>query len=168
MGIIDARSVRASASVTLSSSGYDGGRKVPGRKRHTVTDRLGLLLVVVVTAATVGDRDAAVPLLQRLHTLRREITLVWADGGCTGGLIGWAREKRALALQAVERTDTMEGFVVLPRRWVVERTSAWLMHSRCLARDYETLTVTSEAIIQWSMITRMGRRLARPRTRGER
>ncbi|WP_329539854.1 transposase [Streptomyces sp. NBC_01358] len=110
MGIIDARSVRASASVTLSSSGHDGGRKVPGRKRHIVTDTLGLLLVVAVTAANVGDRDAAVPLLQRLHTLHRETTLVWADGGYTGGLIGWAREKLTLALQVVERTDTSHRF----------------------------------------------------------
>lgn len=95
VGIIDARSVRASASVPLSSSGYDGGRKVPGRKRHIVTDTLGLLLVVAVTATNVGDRDAAVPLLQRLHTLHRETTLVWADGGYTGGLIGWARERNS-------------------------------------------------------------------------
>lgn len=62
----------------------------------------------------------------------------------------------------------MEGFVVLPRRWVVERTFAWLTHSRRLARDYETLTATSEAMIQWSMITRMSRRLARPRICGRR
>ncbi|MET7498623.1 IS5 family transposase [Streptomyces sp900116325] len=165
-GIIDAQSVRAAASVPTASSGYDGGKKVPGRKRHIVTDTLGLLLAVAVTAANVGDRDAAMPLLRRLHSLHREITLVWADGGYTGGLVGWAKEKLALALEVVKRTDDMNGFVVLPRRWVVERTFAWLMHSRRLARDYETLTATSEAMIQWSMITRMSRRLARPRAHG--
>ncbi|WP_326770381.1 IS5 family transposase (plasmid) [Streptomyces sp. NBC_01591] len=167
-GIIDAQSVRASALVPVSSSGYDGGKKVPGRKRHIVTDTLGLLLVVAVTAANVGDRDAAVPLLRRLRSLHREITLVWADGGYTGGLVSWCRQELALTLEVVKRTDAMEGFVVLPRRWVVERTFAWLMHSRRLARDYETLTATSEAMIQWSMITRMSRRLARPRARGRR
>ncbi|MFJ3713763.1 IS5 family transposase [Streptomyces sp. NPDC090053] len=167
-GIIDAQSVRASASVPVSSSGYDGGKKVPGRKRHIVTDTLGLLLVVAVTAANVGDRDAAVPLLRQLRSLHREITLVWADGGYTGGLVSWCRQELALTLEVVKRTDAMEGFVVLPRRWVVERTFAWLMHSRRLARDYETLTVTSEAMIQWSMITRMSRRLARPRARERR
>lgn len=167
-GIIDAQSVRASASVSAASSGYDGGKKVPGRKRHIVTDTLGLLLVVAVTAANVGDRDAAMPLLQRLRSLHREITLVWADGGYTGGLVHWCRQKLALALEVVKRTDTTAGFVVLPRRWVVERTFAWLMHSRRLARDYETLTVTGEAMIQWSMITRMSRRLARPQAHGRR
>ncbi|MGW0937811.1 IS5 family transposase [Streptomyces sp. NPDC002666] len=165
-GIIDAQSVRAAAAVPASSSGYDGGKKVPGRKRHIVTDTLGLLLAVAVTAANVGDRDAAVPLLQHLRSLHREITLVWANGGYTGGLVPWCRQKLGLVLQVVKRTDTMEGFVVLPRRWVVERTFAWLMHSRRLARDYETLTTTSEAMIQWSMITRMSRRLARPRAHG--
>ncbi len=167
-GIIDAQSVRVSASVPASSSGYGGGKKVPGRKRHIVTDTLGLLLAVVVTAANIGDREAAVPLLRRLRSLHREITLVWADGGYTGGLVHWCVKRLALALQVVKRTDTMEGFVVLPRRWVVERTFAWLMHSRRLARDYETLTATGEAMIQWSMITRMSRRLARPPARGRR
>ncbi|HBF80178.1 MAG TPA: IS5 family transposase [Streptomyces sp.] len=146
-GIIDAQSVRAAASVPTASSGYDGGKKVPGRKRHIVTDTLGLLLAVAVTAANVGDREAAVPLLQRLRSLHRGSTLVWADGGYTGGLVGWTKEKLALALEIVKRTDDMTGFVVLPRRWVVERTFAWLMHSRRLARDYETLTATSEAMI---------------------
>lgn len=165
-GIIDAQSVRAAATVPAASRGYDGGKKVPGRKRHIVTDTLGLLLVVAVTAANVGDRDAAVPLLQRLRRLHRDIALVWADGGYTGSLVDWAREKLALTLEVVKRTDDMNGFVVLPRRWVVERTFAWLMHSRRLARDYETLTATSEAMIRISMITRMGRRLARPRAAG--
>ncbi|WP_243878737.1 transposase [Streptomyces sp. KS 21] len=93
--IIDAQSVRAAASVRAASRGYDGGKKVPGRKRHIITYILGLLLVVAVTAANFGDRDAAAPLLQRLRWLPREITLIWADGGC-GGLINWAKEKIAL------------------------------------------------------------------------
>ncbi|MFE6141523.1 transposase [Streptomyces sp. NPDC056442] len=114
------------------------------------------------------DRDAAIGLLGRLRSLHHEITLVWADGGYTGGLVDWAKEKLDLTLQIVKRTDDMEGFVVLPRRWVVERTFAWLMHSRRLARDYETLPAASEAMIRWSMIPRMGRRLARPRAGGRR
>lgn len=162
-GIIDAQSVRAAASVPAASRGYDGGKKVPGRKRHIVTDTLGLLLVVCVTAANIGDRDAATGLLQRLRRLHRDITLVWADGGYTGSLVDWCRDKLALTLEIVKRTDDMTGFVVLPRRWVAERTFAWLMHSRRLARDYETLPASSEAMIRWSMITRMSRRLARPR-----
>jgi transposase len=125
-----------------------------------------LLLVVAVTAANVGDREAAVPLLQRLRNLHRDICLLWADGGYPGQLVDWCRQKLAFALEVVKRTDDMEGFVVLPRRWVVERTLSWLMHSRRLCRDYETLTATSEAMILFSMITRMSRRLARPRADG--
>ncbi|MFF4796741.1 transposase, partial [Streptomyces sp. NPDC001276] len=90
-GIIDAQSVKAAASVPSVSRGWDGGKKVGGRKRHIVTDCFGLLLVVAVTAANVGDRDAAVGLLQRLRRLHRDICLVWADGGYTGGLVDWCR-----------------------------------------------------------------------------
>ncbi|WP_399208475.1 transposase [Streptomyces sp. SLBN-118] len=84
------------------------------------------------------------------------------------GLVDWCRNKLALTLEIVKRTDDMTGFVVLPRRWVAERTFAWLMNSRRLARDYETLPATSEAVIRWSMVTRTGRRLARPRAAGRR
>ncbi|MCX5389103.1 IS5 family transposase [Streptomyces sp. NBC_00094] len=168
-GITDVQSVRAAATVPTSSRGYDGGKKVPGRKRHIVTDTLGLLLIAAVTAANIGDRDAAVGLrtrLHRLHRLHRDITLVWADGGYTGGLVGWCRDKLALTLEIVKRTDDMTGFVVFPRRWVAERTFAWLMNSRRLARDYETLPASSAVVVQWSMVTRMSRRLARPESAG--
>ncbi|WP_229923758.1 IS5 family transposase [Streptomyces candidus] len=165
--IIDAQSVKGAASVPAGSRGYDGGKQINGRKRHIITDCLGLLLVVVVTAANVGDREAAVPLLTRLRSLHRDICLVWADGGYTGQLVDWCAKKLSFALEVVKRTDGMEGFVVLPRRWVVERTLSWLMHSRRLCRDYETLTATSEAMILFSMITRMSRRLARPRAAGQ-
>ncbi|MDT0616090.1 transposase [Streptomyces sp. DSM 40712] len=131
-----------------------------------MTDTLGLLVVVAVTAANIGDRDAAAGLLMRLRRLHRDLTLVWADGGYTGGLIDWCRDRLALTLEIVKRTNDMTGFVVLPRRWVAERTFAWLMHSRRLARDHETLPASSEATIRWSMVTRMSRRLARPRAAG--
>ncbi|MFD5656361.1 transposase [Streptomyces hirsutus] len=101
--------------------------------------------------------------MRRLH---RDITLVWADGGYTGGLIAWCRNKLALTLQIVKRTDDTTRFVVLPRRWVAEHPFAWLMNSRRLARSYEALPATSEALIQRSMVTRMNRRLARPRAAG--
>ncbi|MFC9398700.1 transposase [Streptomyces sp. NPDC057027] len=158
-GIIDAQSVRA------ASRGYDGGKKMPGRKRHIV-GTLGLLLAAAVTAAHIGDRDAAAGLLMRLRRLHRDITLVWSDGGYTGSLVGWCRDQLALTSQIVKRTDDMAGFVVLPRRWVAERTFAWLMNSRRPARGYETLPATSEAMIRWSMVTRMSRRPGRPRSAG--
>lgn len=165
-GIIDAQSVKAAASVPAASRGFDGGKLINGRKRHIVTDCLGLLLVVAVTAANIGDREVATGLLARLRGLHRDICLVWADGGYTGALIGWAREKLDLTVEVVKRTDDQAGFVVLPRRWVVERTLSWLMLSRRLARDYETLPATSEAMVLFSMITRMGRRLERPHACG--
>ncbi|WUV32521.1 transposase [Streptomyces sp. NBC_01483] len=95
---------------------------MPGRKRHVITDCLGLLLVVAVTAANVGDREAAVPLLERVHTAHRSLRLIWADGGYTGRLADWAGEKLQLTLQIVKRSDDQDGFVVLRRRWVVERS----------------------------------------------
>ena len=162
-GIIDAQSVRAAATVLACSRGYDGGKKAPGRKRHIMSVTLGLLLVVAVTAANIGARAAAAGLRRRLRRLHRDITLVWADGSYTGHLVGWCRHKLALTLEIVKRTDDMTGFTVLPRRWVAERTFAWLMNSRRLAREYGTLPATSEAMIRWSMVTRMSRRLARPR-----
>jgi transposase len=107
---------------------------VGGRKRHLVVDCLGLVLAVAVTAASVQDRDAAIPLLERLRKMYFSLRLVWADGGYAGRLVDWAAEKLQLTLDIVKRTDDTTGFVVLPRRWVVERTLSWLMRSRRLVR----------------------------------
>ncbi|MEU2835441.1 IS5 family transposase [Streptomyces lavendulae] len=159
--IIDSQSLRAADTVGTGSRGWDGGKKVGGRKRHLAVDCAGLLLVVEVTAASVQDRDAAVPVLNRLRELHRKITLVWADGGYAGRLVEWAKDTLRLALAIVKRTDDQAGFVVLPRRWVVERTLAWLMHRRRLVRDYERLPATHEAMVMWSMTMVMGRRLTR-------
>lgn len=114
-GIIDAQPVRVAATVPAASRGYDGGKKVPGRKRYIVTDTFGLLLAVAVTAADIGDRDAAAGLLTRLRRLHGDIPLVWAGGGYTGSLIGRCRDKLALILESVKRTDDRTGFVVLPK-----------------------------------------------------
>ncbi|MET7458525.1 transposase [Streptomyces sp. NPDC005574] len=143
------------------SRGYDGGKKINGRRRHVITDSLGLLLMVWVTAADVTDRQAARAMLPVLRTRFRKITLVWADGGYTGSLVTWAKEKLQLTLQIVKRSDDMTGFVVLPRRWVVERSLGWLMRSRRLVRDFEALPASSEAFIYFSASMLMARRLAR-------
>ncbi|MFD8931484.1 IS5 family transposase, partial [Streptomyces mirabilis] len=94
--IVDSQSLRAATNIPRSTSGWDGGKKVGGRKRHLVVDCLGLVLAVAVTAASVQDRDAAVPLLERLRTMYFSIRLVWADGGYAGRLVGWAAEKLQL------------------------------------------------------------------------
>jgi transposase len=158
--IVDSQSVRAAANIPRSTSGWDGGKKVGGRKRHVVVDCLGLVLAVLVTAASVQDRDAAVPLLTRLRELHFSVRLVWADGGYAGRLVDWAAKKLHLTLDIVKRSDDTTGFVVLPRRWVVERTLSWLMRSRRLVRDYEALPVMHEAMVLWSMTMLMSGRLA--------
>ncbi|WP_369265154.1 IS5 family transposase [Streptomyces sp. R35] len=160
-GIIDSQSVKGAASVPAASRGFDAGKRVNGRKRHIVVDTLGLLLVVMVTAASATDRESGQRLLARLRERHWRITLVWADGGYAGRLVDLARDAWRVALTVIKRSDDTAGFVVLPKRWLVERTFAWLVRSRRLVRDYEARTDTSEAMIRWSMSMVMSRRLAR-------
>ncbi|GAB2470966.1 transposase [Streptomyces incanus] len=101
---------------------------------------LGLLLSVLVTPAATTDRDAATAMLPALRKGFRKLRLVWADSGCTGHLVDWAARTLGLTLEVVKHSDDLRGFRVLPRRWVVERSLAWLMRSRRLARDYEAHT----------------------------
>ncbi|MEU6922859.1 transposase [Streptomyces sp. NPDC046631] len=159
--MIDSQSVKADAVVGAGTRGFDGGKLVNGRKRHVVVDTLGLLLGVMVTAADVGDRAAAYVLLEQVATAHHRLALVWADGGYTGSLIEHCLAAFALVLAIVKRSD-MKGFVVLPKRWIVERLFVHLMRSRRLARDSERRIASAEAVIYWSMVALMPRRLARP------
>ncbi|MGW3917544.1 IS5 family transposase [Streptomyces sp. NPDC005070] len=159
--IIDTQSVRAAGTVGTESRGYDAGKRVAGRKRHVIVDTIGLLLVVMVTTASVQDRDGAQPALSHLRDLFESISLVWADGGYAGKLVDWATEKLRLTLEIVKRSDDARGFVVLPRRWVVERTLSWISQRRRCVRDYERLPEHHEAMVKWSMIMLIARRLAR-------
>ena len=106
--------------------------------------------------------DAARPLLFNLHRARRKVRLAWADGGYAGKLLPWSATWLKLTVQIVKRPDDLHTFAVLPRRWVVERTLAWITSYRRCARDYERLPAHHEATIYWAMITLMARRLARP------
>ncbi|MEU4097175.1 IS5 family transposase [Streptomyces sp. NPDC026673] len=160
-GVIDAQSVKGAASVPTATRGFDAGKKINGRKRHIVVDTLGLLLAVTVTAASVTDRQAGHTLLARLRQRHWRITRVWADGGYTGQLVDLAASVLRIALTVVKRSDGTSGFTVLPKRWLVERTFAWLMRIRRLARDYEARADSSEAMIYWSMSMVMSRRLAK-------
>ena len=129
-----------------------------GRKRHIAVDATGLVLAVVITAANVQDRDAARPLLWNLHRTCHRIRLIWADAGYTGKLIAWAAAMK-MTMQIVAKRDP-HAFEILPRRWVVERTFAWISKHRRTVRDYEYLTASHEAMILWAMIALMTRRLA--------
>ncbi|MEU5646189.1 transposase [Streptomyces milbemycinicus] len=140
----------------------DNGKLINGRKRHAVVDTLGLLLAVQVTAADTGDRAAAQTLLARVVDAHHRLELVWADGGYTGSLIEYCLTALTLVIAVVKRSE-MRGFVVLPKRWIVERFFAHLMRTRRLVRDFERRTSSAEAMIYWSMTLLMTRRLARPR-----
>lgn len=161
-GIVDSQSVKGADTVGASSRGYDAGKKINGRKRHIVTDTLGLLVVVLVTSAAVQDRDGGRLVLARARIAMPSIVLVWADGGYAGKLLAFAHQHLRIAVQVVKRTDKRPTFEVLPRRWVIERTNSWLMRTRRLARDYERLPEHSEAMVKWTMIALMTRRLAPP------
>ncbi|WP_425824884.1 IS5 family transposase [Streptomyces fractus] len=161
--VIDSQSVKADAVVGSGSRGYDGGKKINGRRRHLICDTLGLLLMIHVSAGDVTDRQAATDMLPALTGRFPTVTKLWADGGYTGTLITWALAVLHLVVTVVKRTDDLKGFAVLPRRWCVERSFAWLLRSRRLARDYERRPDSSEAMIQWSMTMLMIRRLAGPR-----
>ena len=141
--------------------GYDAGKKINGTKRHIAVNTGGLLLAVLVTAASTQDRDAAKPLLWNLRRAFPSIQLAWADGGYAGKLVTWAKTRVAITLEIVKRPDDLHTFKVLPRRWVVERTLSWITHCRRTVRDYERLPARHETYVHWSMIIVMTRRLAR-------
>jgi len=132
---------------------------VTGRKRHLIVDTMGLLVAVVVHAANLQDRDGAKLVLQRLVGRCPRLRLIWADGGYAGQLVEWVQALGGWLLAIVKRPPE-GGFVVLPRRWVVERTFAWLGRYRRLSKDYEALPETSEAFIYIAMIRLLLRRLA--------
>jgi len=124
--VIDSQTVRAADTVPTASSGYDGGKKIKGRKRHVAVDTGGLLLAVVVTTASLQDRDGAFPITAALREAFSTSTLVWADAGYTGRCVRDARKIWDLVVATVKRPDQAKGFVLLHRRWVVERSFAWL------------------------------------------
>jgi putative transposase len=159
--IIDSQSVKGSEMISRARRGYDAGKKINGTKRHIAVDTGGLLLTVLVTPASVQDRDGAKPLLWNLRRAFPSIRLAWADGGYTGKLVAWAQTALSLRLDIVRRPDDLHTFEVLPRRWVVERTLSWITRCRRTARDYERLAAHHETYVYWSMIIVMTRRLAR-------
>ena len=132
-----------------------------GRKRHLLVDTIGLVLKAVVHAADIQDRAGAKLLLEPVKDLLPRLQLIWADGNYSGQLIDWVKETCGWVLEIVKRSDDQTGFVVLPRRWVVERTFGWLGRYRRLSKDYEQLPQISEATVYAAMTHLMVRRLAR-------
>ena len=143
--------------------GYDAAKKIKGKKRHAAVDTLGLMLGVAITPASVQDRDQIAPLLKEVRRLFPFLERAIADSGYQGATTAAALKKSArLPLEIVKRGDT-KGFVVLPKRWIVERTFGWLGRCRRLAKDFENLTRSHLAFVRLAMIRLMMRRIARLR-----
>jgi transposase len=127
--------------------GYDAGKKITGRKRHILTDTDGRLLAVRVHGADVQDRDGGKLPLKASRQRFPFVAKVFADCGYAGRLVHWAASKTHIILEIIRRGAHAKGFEVLPRRWVVERTFAWIFKNRRLVRDYEQLTAVAETLI---------------------
>ena len=158
-GVIDSQSVKTTESGGIS--GYDAGKKVKGRKRHIITDTSGFLLFILIHAADIQDRDGAVDVLKAMRFRFPWLRHVFADGGYAGGKLKAALKGHgSWTLEIIRRSDTAKGFVLLPRRWVVERTFAWLGRCRRLAKDWERSIESATAWATIASIRMLTRRIA--------
>jgi len=156
--IIDAQSVKTDAPQKWGAHGSDAGKKIVGRKRHLIVDTFGLILAVVVHAASVQDRDGGTLVLERMGRRLHRLKIIWADGGYAGRFVTRAKHTFGRVIDIVKRPE-VRGSIVLPKRWIVKRTFGWLGRYRRLSKDYETLPVSSETMIQIAIINVMLHRL---------
>ncbi len=161
--IVDSQSVKSTAMVH-EAVGYDAGKQIKGRKRFISVDTLGLVLRVLVTAASVGEREGGKQVLKKVKQMGKKVSrliTIWTDSGFDGApFMMWVMDFCRWIVQVVLRPAQTKGFVLLKKRWVVERTFGWLMGCRRLVRDYELLPQTSQTWIYLAMLRIMVRRLA--------
>jgi putative transposase len=159
--ILDSQSVKTTAE-SGTIKGYDAAKQIKGRKRFVLVDTLGLLLAVYVTPADVPERSGGKRLLSGLKPLQPRLALLWADQGYSGeGFAQWCQAEGNWRVEVVKRTPGEPGFVVQPKRWIVERTLAWIDRFRRFSKDYERKVQTSEYLIQMAMTRLMLKRLVR-------
>jgi putative transposase len=162
--VIDSQSVKSveKGGARIDPNGYDAGKKINGKKRHILVDTQGLLMQAIVHAADIQDRDGGVLLLASMFGLYPFLAKLFADGGYQGPQFRQALAKQLpqLSVEIVKRSDSAKGFKVLPRRWVVERTLAWLNRCRRLAKDFENLNRNAVAFIRLASIRLMLRKLS--------
>jgi putative transposase len=165
-GIIDSQTVKGTPE-SAKESGFDGGKLIKGRKRHIVVDTTGYPLVVVVHAANIYDGHAAERVLNALFSIVKTVKKIWADGAYKGEkFIKWAKEKFGCVIEVVKKNKSKgKGFHVLPRRWIVERTFAWLNRYRRLSKDYERKPTSSSSHVYVASIRLMLRRIFKERAK---
>jgi len=156
--IIDARVVKTSSNAPQASTGYDAGKRTKGRKQHIATDTLGLLLAIVITAASVQDTSGGKDVASMLAVRHPTVTAGRVDGGCKTGFLEHAADA-GISFAVVPKDPDQKGFAPLPRRWAVERTFGWRVPHRRLVRDFETLPERSVTMVCWALTDSMSRRL---------
>jgi transposase len=161
--IMDSQSVKTSTNVPVSTQGTDAGKKIVGRKRGIITDTLGLLLAVTVTAASASDNTIGADLLNQATTAHPTLAKTWVDAGFKNRVVEHGAHL-GVDVEIVTKEPQVKGFSVVKRRWVVERTLGWLMHHRRLVRDYETRPDNSASMITLAMIDNLAKRLTAENT----
>jgi len=156
--ILDAQAVKTSGNVPEGDQGVDVGKQIKGRKRHIAVDTLGLILAVVITAASVQDTNGGKDVIDLLAANHPGLSYAWVDSGYKNQFAAHAAAA-GITIEVVTKEPGQRGFKVLPRRWVVERSFGWFMQHRRLVRDYETCPEHSRSMIHWAMADNMSRRL---------
>ena len=159
LGIIDSQSAKTTEATAETERGFDAGKKVKGRKRHILVDVCGIILAIVVTVASVQDRDGAVPLIRIAHKVFPTITKILVDGAYVGEVITQVMAETGIDVEVTKRNEQVRGFVPVRLRWAVERTFGWLGRYRRTSKDYERRCDTEEAVVKWATAALLLRRL---------